>query len=150
MIPTPIRFMVVDDHDLLRQGMIMALKPFDDLLWAGEARDGAEAVRLCPEIKPDVILMDLNMPVMDGATAIRLIKQRCPQTKVIALTTFQDEALIKAALQAGASSYLLKNVSLDRLAGEIRAVNSDRPPEPEQPKREATPQAPDKQAETGP
>jgi NarL family two-component system response regulator LiaR len=110
---------------LVRQGVIIALELFDDFHWVGEASNGAEAVNLCPELNPDVILMDLNMPIMDGATATLLIKKCCPQVKVIILTSFKDEVLVNAALLAGASSYLLKNVSIDRLASEIRAVSCD-------------------------
>ncbi len=99
----------------------------DDLELVGEAADGQEALGLCAERRPDVILMDLKMPVMDGATATRAIRQAHPEIQVIILTSFPEEELVQAALQAGALSYLLKNVSADELASAIRAAHAGRP-----------------------
>ena len=124
--PTPIRVMVVDDHDMVRRGLAAFLRVKPDLKLVGEARNGQEAVDLCAERQPDVILMDLVMPQMDGATAIRLVRERCPEIQVIALTSFQEQALVEQALQAGAISYLLKNVSANDLAEAIRAAHAGR------------------------
>jgi NarL family two-component system response regulator LiaR len=118
--------MVVDDHDMVRRGLTAFLRVKHDLKLVAEARNGQEAVDLCAERQPDVILMDLVMPEMDGATATRLIRERCPQIQVIALTSFQEQALVEEALRAGAISYLLKNVSANDLAEAIRAAHAGR------------------------
>jgi len=122
----PIRVMVVDDHTMVRRGLATFLKAYDDLQLAGEAEDGEAALKLCAEIMPDVILMDMVLPTMDGATATRLIRQRFPQVKVIALTSFKEGDLVKHALEAGAIGYLLKDVSADELVWAIRAAYSGR------------------------
>lgn len=119
-----IRVMLVDDHDMVRKGLGVFLKVKADLELVGEARDGKEAIGLVESVQPDVILMDLVMPEMDGAKATRIINQRWPDIKVIALTSFGEQKLIKDALDAGAMGYLLKNISIDELATAIRAVNS--------------------------
>ena len=100
--PTLIRVMLVDDHTMVRHGLATFLKVFDDLQLAGEAESGEEAIQLCEEILPDVILMDMVLPKMDGATATRLIREKFPHIQVIALTSFQEGDLIKKALDAGA------------------------------------------------
>lgn len=122
-----IRVMLVDDHAVVRSGLAAFLLAHDDLELAGEAGSGEEAVRLCARFQPDVVLMDLVMPGMDGATATRAIRERCPQIQVIALTSFKEEELIQGALQAGAIGYLLKNVSADELANAVRAACAGRP-----------------------
>jgi NarL family two-component system response regulator LiaR len=122
----PIRVMIVDDHAVVRSGLAAFLMVFDDLELAGEAGGGEEAVRLCAELQPDVVLMDLVMPKMDGATATRALRERCPEVQVIALTSFKEEELVQGVLQAGAISYLLKNVSAEELAGAIRAAYAGR------------------------
>ena len=127
MTEQPIRVLVVDDHAVVRRGLATFLLASSDLLLAGEAGSGAEAVQLCGEVRPDVVLMDLVMPDMDGATATQQIRQRCPDVHVIALTSFHDENLVQRALQAGAIGYLLKNVSADQLADAIRAASAGRP-----------------------
>jgi NarL family two-component system response regulator LiaR len=127
MTEQPIRVLVVDDHAVVRRGLATFLLAFGDLLLAGEAGSGAEAVELCGEIQPDVVLMDLVMPTMDGATATQLIRQHYPNVQVIVLTSFHDEDLVQRALQAGAIGYLLKNVSADQLADAIRAASAGRP-----------------------
>jgi len=111
---------------MVRRGLATFLKAFDDLELAGEAESGEAAVRLCAQAMPDVILMDMLLPEMDGATATRLIRQRFPQIQVIALTSFKEGELIKDALEAGAIGYLLKDVSADELARAIRAAHSGR------------------------
>ncbi len=127
MSKQPIRVLVVDDHAVVRRGLATFLLASSDLLLAGEAGSGAEAVQLCGEVRPDVVLMDLVMPDMDGATATQQIRQRCPDVHVLALTSFHDEDLVQRALQAGAIGYLLKNVSADQLADAIRAASAGRP-----------------------
>ena len=119
--------MIVDDHNVVRSGLSAFLMVFDDLDLIAEAGSGEEAVRLCAEHKPDVVLMDLMMPGMDGAEATQAIRSQFPATQVIALTSFREEDLVQRALKAGALSYLLKNVSADELADAIRAAHAGRP-----------------------
>ena len=127
MEETPIRVMIVDDHAVVRSGLSAFLMVYDDLEFVGEAGGGLEAVRKCPEIKPDVILMDLVMPEVDGSEATRLIREACPHVQVIALTSYKEEELVQGALKAGAIGYLLKNVTADDLARAIRAAYAGRP-----------------------
>ena len=122
----PIRVVLVDDHAMLRRGLRFFLMGFDDLELVAEASSGREATELCAEIEPDVVLMDMVMPDMDGAEATRVIRQRNPHVQVIALTSFQEEDLIERALQAGAIGYLLKNVSAQDLAHAIREAHAGR------------------------
>ena len=122
----PIRVMIVDDHAVVRSGLAAFLLVYDDLELVAEAGSGAQAVQLCPEKKPDVVLMDLVMPGMDGAETTHAIRERCPNIKVIALTSFREERLVQGALRAGAISYLLKNVAADDLANAIRAAYAGR------------------------
>jgi NarL family two-component system response regulator LiaR len=123
----PIRVLVVDDHAMVRKGLSTFLRIKPDLELVGEASDGEEALRLCEQAQPDVVLMDLVMPKMDGTAATQAIRERWPQVQVIALTSFQERKLVREALQAGAISYLLKNVSVDELAEAIRAAHVGRP-----------------------
>ncbi len=122
----PIRVMLVDDHAVVRSGLSAFLMVFDDLELVGEAENGLQAVQRAAALQPDVILMDLVMPEMDGAAATRLIREANPHIQVIALTSFREDTLVQAALQAGAISYLLKNVSADELAQAIRAAHAGR------------------------
>jgi len=122
-----IRVMIVDDHDMVRRGLTAFLKVQADLELVGEAGGGEEAVCLCEQLQPDVILMDLVMPEVDGPTATQAIRERWPRIQVIALTSFGEKELVQEALQAGAISYLLKNVSADDLAEAIRAAYAGRP-----------------------
>ena len=121
-----IRILVVDDHPMVRRGVATFLKVFDDMELAGEAASGQAAVQLCAELQPDVVLMDMVMPDMDGATATRLIREQSSLIQVIALTSFIEETLVKSALQAGAIGYLLKGISADELAQAIRAAHAGR------------------------
>ncbi len=121
-----IRVLLVDDHAVVRSGLAAFLLVHDDLELVGAAADGQEALHLCATRQPDVVLMDLKMPGMDGATATRAIRQAHPQVQVIILTSFPEEELVQAALQAGALSYLLKNVSGTELASAIRAAHAGR------------------------
>jgi two-component system, NarL family, response regulator LiaR len=122
-----IRVMIVDDHAVVRSGLGAFLMVFDDLELVGEANGGEQAVRLCEKFKPDVVLMDLVMPGMDGAAATKAVRERCPHIQVIALTSFREQELVQSALQAGAIGYLLKNVSADELADAIRGAYAGRP-----------------------
>jgi len=122
----PIRVMLVDDHTMVRRGLATFLKVFDDLQLAGEAESGEAAIQLCAEILPDVILMDMSMPDMDGATATRAIRKQFPQVQIIALTSFKEGKLIKNALEAGAIGYLLKDISADDLVRAIRSAYAGR------------------------
>lgn len=122
----PIRVVLVDDHMMVRRGLATFLKVYDDLELAGEAESGEEAIRLCSEVLPDVVLMDLVLPKMDGAAATRAIRQKVPQVQVLALTSFKEGEVIKNALEAGAIGYLLKDVTADDLARAIRAAHSGR------------------------
>jgi len=114
--------MIVDDHAVVRSGLATFLLTCDDMELLGEAASGEEALRLCERVRPDVGLMDLVMPGMDGATATRLIRQRCPDIQVVVLTSFKEQELVQGALQAGAIGYLLKDISAGELASAIRAA----------------------------
>ena len=116
---TPIRIMIVDDQDVVRRGLSLFFEAFDDLELVAEAANGLQAVQLCDEIQPDVVLMDLMMPEMDGITATRIIRQKHPHIQVIALTSIQDDVSVHQMLDAGALGYLLKNASVDELANTI-------------------------------
>jgi len=117
-----IQVMLVDDHNVVRSGLATFLRAYDDLELVGEAKNGLEALNLCRKKKPDVILMDLMMPEMDGIAATRAILADYPDIKIIAMTSFEEEELVQGVLAAGAISYLLKNVSSDELAAAIRAA----------------------------
>lgn len=117
-----IRVMLVDDHAVVRSGLRAFLLAYDEFELVAEAADGARAVRLCERMRPDVILMDLLMPGMDGATATRTIRTQYPQIQVLILTSFEEHNLVQDALRAGAIGYLLKNVSAAELAHAIRAA----------------------------
>lgn len=123
----PIRVLLVDDHAVVRSGLSAFLLAFDDLALAGEAGSGEEAVKVCADIKPDVVLMDLSMPGMGGVEATKQILAKCPGSRVIVLTSFKEKDMVEGALKAGALSYLLKNVSADELASAIRGAVAGRP-----------------------
>jgi len=123
----PIRVILVDDHAVVRSGLSAFLMVYDDLEFVGEAASGEEAIRLCKKLRPDVVLMDLVMPGIDGAAATQAIREDCPDTQVIALTSFKEQELVQGALRAGAIGYLLKNVSADELVSAIRAAHAGKP-----------------------
>ena len=111
-----IRILIVDDHAVVRSGLGKFLLIYKDMELVAEASDGAEAIQMAGIHKPDVILMDLMMPGMDGVAATREIHQKYPETKIIALTSFSDQNLVRGAIQAGAAGYLQKNVTATDLA----------------------------------
>lgn len=117
-----IRILLVDDHSVVRQGLRMFLSLDPDLEVVGEAANGAEALRLAHELKPDVVLMDLLMPVMDGIAATAAIRQELPDTEVIALTSVLEDASVTGAVRAGAIGYLLKDTQAEELVRAIRAA----------------------------
>ena len=122
----PIRLMIVDDHTMVRRGLATILKVFDDLQLVGEAESGEVAIQLAAEVLPDVILMDMSLPGMDGAKATHAIRRQFPQIQIIALTSFKEGKMIKQALEAGAIGYLLKDISADDLVWAIRAAHAGR------------------------
>jgi len=122
----PIRVMLVDDHGMVRRGLAAFLKVTQDLELVSEASSGRDAIALCEQTRPHVVLMDLIMPGMDGTEATRIIRERWPEVQVIALTSFQEKELVQKVLQAGAIGYLLKNVSANDLAAAIRAAHTGR------------------------
>ncbi len=122
-----IKVLLVDDHNVVRSGLATFLKAFDDLELCGEAKNGLEAIERCRNLKPDVILMDLMMPEMDGIAATRAILAEHPDIKIIAMTSFEEEKLVNGVLAAGAISYLLKNVTADELSKAIRDAVTGRP-----------------------
>lgn len=124
--PSSIRVMVVDDHTVVRSGLTALLYAYDDLELVGEAADGEEALHICARVQPDVILMDLIMPRMDGPTATRAIRELHPNVQILVLTSFKEDNLVHDALKAGAIGYLLKNVTPDELANAIRAAHQGR------------------------
>lgn len=117
-----IKVMIVDDHDVVRQGLKMYLGLDVDLEVVGEAENGQEALRLARELKPDVILMDLLMPVMDGINATVAIRQALPDTEIIALTSVLEDTSVVGAVRAGAIGYLLKDTKAEELCRAIKAA----------------------------
>jgi NarL family two-component system response regulator LiaR len=123
----PIKVLLVDDHAVVRSGLGAVLLSYDDMTLVGEAGNGEEAIHFCEGTKPDVVLMDLKMPVMDGVEATKAIRERWPNINVIALTSFKEKEMVEGALKAGAMSYLLKNVSADELVTAIRGAVAGQP-----------------------
>lgn len=121
-----IKILLVDDHTVVRSGLTKFLRVNKDFQLVGEAADGSEAIQLASLHKPDVILMDLMMPGMDGVSATRAIHEKLPEVKIIALTSFADHNLVQGALRAGAAGYLQKNVTAQDLAYAIRAAHEGR------------------------
>ncbi len=123
MTPSPvIRVMIVDDHPRVRQGLTVFLELWDDLVFVGEADNGENAIALVEKLHPNVVLMDLVMPVMDGVTATRIIRQKFPDVQVVVLTSTVELDIIQQALDAGAKAYMLKNVTIDTMAQTIRSA----------------------------
>ena len=122
IVSKPIRVLIADDHLIVRDGLRMILETSDDIQAVGEAADGVEAVRLAHELSPDVVLMDLRMPNMDGLTAIERLRLQQPQVAVVFLTTYNDDDLMRRGLRAGARGYLLKDTDRDTLFNTIRAA----------------------------
>lgn len=118
-----IRVVIVDDHDMVREGLRVLLDNFDEFEVVGEAADGEMGVAECRRLNPDVVLMDMVMPVMNGVVATGQIHTLCPGTHIVALTSFDDEHTVQDALKAGATSYVMKNVSVDDLAEVIRKAH---------------------------
>jgi DNA-binding NarL/FixJ family response regulator len=154
---TPARLLIADDHALLRTGMRAMLEAEPDLEVVGEAGNGREAVDLCQELLPDLVLMDLSMPEMDGIEATRAVKAEHPKTGVLVLTAHADQEMLLEAIRAGAAGYVLKGVGPQELVGVVRATlggespvdqelvmrlvrrlaaEADPPPEPSATKRE--------------
>lgn len=121
-MPEKIRVVIADDHPVVRTGLRLMLGMGEDIELVGEAANGAAAVRLANELKPDVVLMDLRMPEMDGLEAIEHIRTEAPQVAVLILTTFNEDDLTVRGLQAGARGYLLKESSLETLLQALRAA----------------------------
>jgi two-component system, NarL family, response regulator YdfI len=117
-----IHILIADDHDVVRDGLRLILESEDDFEVVGEAANGAEAVRLCSELNPQVVLMDLRMPGMDGLTAIKHIRQQQPDTNIVILTTYNEDALMLNGLRSGARSYLLKDTKRQVLFDTLRAA----------------------------
>ncbi len=122
----PTRVLVVDDHKVVRKGLRTFISVTDDLELVGEAGNGEEAIEQVAALHPDVVLMDLKMPVMDGPTAIAEIRNRFPEVQIVALTSFDDESLAKRALEAGAIGYLFKDAEEEELISAIRMANEGR------------------------
>jgi NarL family two-component system response regulator LiaR len=122
-----IRVLVVDDHPITRAGLALFLKAQSDLVLAGEASSGEEALALCEKAPADVVLMDLKLPGMDGVSAMQMIRQRQPHVQVIILTSYPDPTFVEQAVQGGAVGYLLKNVSAEELVDAIHAAYHGHP-----------------------
>ena len=119
-----IGIMIVDDHDVVRHGLAIFIEHVDDFELVGQAGNGEDAVRLCNDIRPDVILMDMVMPGINGVQATQAILERRPKIRVIALTSFQEQDLVQQALHAGAVGYVLKNTTVEDLEHIIRSAHA--------------------------
>ena len=120
----PIRVLIADDHAVLREGLRSFLELQDGIEIVGDAADGAEAVELAEQLRPAVVLMDLVMPKLDGVEAMRELRERVPETRVIILTSYIDDERLLPAIRAGAAGYLLKNAEPQELARAIRAADA--------------------------
>ena len=121
---TTIRVASVDDNEIMRGGIRFLMMAFDDLDWVGEARGGEDAVQLCQEVNPDVMLVDMKMQGLDGIETTAAIKQACPEVQVLILTSFHDPDLVRRAMRAGAIGYVLKDASKEDLANAIRSARA--------------------------
>ncbi|PRH77688.1 DNA-binding response regulator [Streptomyces solincola] len=124
MADKTIRVLLVDDHQVVRRGLRTFLEVQDDIEVVGEAGDGAEGVALTEELRPDVVLMDVKMPGMDGVEALRALRERDNPARVLIVTSFTEQRTVVPALRAGASGYVYKDVDPDALAGAIRSVHA--------------------------
>lgn len=124
MTEAPIRVLVADDQTLVREGLVTLLRLIDGVEVAGAARDGEEAIELATRLRPDVLLMDLRMPRVDGVEATRRLTRAQPATRVVVLTTYADDESVFAALQAGAQGYLTKDSGAEEIARAIRTVHA--------------------------
>ena len=122
-----IRVMIVDDHDIVRRGISTFLSGFDDLLLVGEAANGQDALRICGEVQPHVIMMDMMLPDTDGIALTRSIRELYADVQVVMLTSAKDGDLVQGALQAGAIGYMLKNISVREMADTIRTAHAGKP-----------------------
>ena len=118
-----IRLIIVDDHPTFSNGLCRMLESEEDFECVGQAADGIEAIRLVKRLKPDVVLMDISMPKLNGVQAVKEIREHCPKTAVIMLSAFDYEAFILTSLRAGARGYILKTMSLDKIISAIRLVH---------------------------
>jgi NarL family two-component system response regulator YdfI len=121
-MPEPIRILIADDHEVVREGLRLILEAEDDFVVVGEAADGREAIELVERLKPQVVLMDLRMPGMDGLTAIKHLRQQWPDINIVILTTYNEDALMMEGLRSGARSYLLKDTKRQVLFDTLRAA----------------------------
>jgi DNA-binding NarL/FixJ family response regulator len=117
-----IHVLLADDHSITRNGLKTILSLYDDIVLVGEASNGEDVIKICKKTNPDIILMDLDMPIIDGVSATGIIRKECPGVKVIALTSFTDKKLVGNAIKAGVSSYIVKNISPDELINAIRST----------------------------
>jgi NarL family two-component system response regulator LiaR len=122
-----IRVIIVDDHAIVRSGLANFLNALDDLVMVGETDSGTDALRLCDELHPDVVMMDLVMPGMNGIEATRALHARFPDLPILILSSFGDEESVQEALHAGAMGYLLKDTSIHDMARAIRAAHAGQP-----------------------
>ncbi len=122
-----IRVVIVDDHTVVRSGLGAVLDSSEGMELVGEAGNGEEAIKVCERLHPDVVLMDLQMPKMDGVEATRIIHERWPEIHIIALTCYKEKEYVEGVLKAGATSYLLKNISAEELVSAINKVIMDQP-----------------------
>lgn len=118
--PSPIKVIIVDDHAVLRDGIRYLCLAASDVTLIGEAASGEEALALCHELQPDVVLMDLMMPGMDGIATTKAIREQCPEVKILVLTSFDTQSLIREAIEAGANSYVLKDAATEEILNAIR------------------------------
>jgi two-component system, NarL family, response regulator LiaR len=118
-----IKVLIIDDHEIVRQGLRVSLENFSDFEIIGDTGDARMGIDLCVKYQPDVVLMDIVMPIMDGVTATKLLLEKCPASQVIALTSFASDDNVQKVLQAGAISFLMKNVSVEELANAVRYAN---------------------------
>ena len=122
-----IKVLIVDDHNMVRTGLATLIGGFDDFELVGEAANGREAVELCEQLRPDVVLMDLMMPEMSGSEATEIIRTANEHVQVVALTSFRERKIVQQALKAGAIGYLMKDSTVDELAEAIRAAHVGKP-----------------------